>query len=235
METTFDFVPYDPDDNPKPGKSLQIRSRCMQGKNKREGSRRSQQEKKRASKQDKTVSKPVTPGRALNRRVSIDRTFVCFDGPNVNGSDKDLVFRTFKKDIVDHTFSHLEICVDFEGVETPSYEWLLTDDVFLQLTLCAAYAFNDFLSPYWTGTPSQKTLTHLQSTLSLLQQRLYDQHAHEDDSLIRTIVTLALLSAIFSDWVAATNHFTGLLKIVQLRGDRVFLSSRPKLNLLLDR
>lgn len=207
----------------------------MQGKNKREGSRRSQQEKKRASKQEKSISKPTTPGKILVRRPSIDRTFVCFDGPNVDASDKDLVFRAFKEDIVDHTFSHLKICVDFEGVEAPSYEWLLTDDVFLQLTLCAAYAFNDFLNPQWTGTPSQKTLAHLQSTLSLLQQRLYDEHAYEDDSLIRTIVTLALLSAIFSDWVAATNHFSGLLKIVQLRGDRAFLGSRPKLNLLLDR
>jgi hypothetical protein len=46
--TTFEFVLLDPQSNLKPGRnSLQIRSRCMQGRNKREGSRRSRKEGKK--------------------------------------------------------------------------------------------------------------------------------------------------------------------------------------------
>jgi hypothetical protein len=46
-ENTFHFVIADPSTNLKPGRDPAIRSHCMQGKNRRDGSRRSQRDKKK--------------------------------------------------------------------------------------------------------------------------------------------------------------------------------------------
>lgn len=241
MATTFDFIGYDPNVK-KPGKSLQIRSRCMQGKNKREGSRRSKQELKKASKKEKsTVCNAAAQQLTTSEEIiiiqppSIDRTLATFDLLAIDPSEKDIVFRAFTTDIVDHTLSHLDVCINFDDVEAPCYEWLLTSDLFLHSTLCAAYAFSDFMNPHWNGKASHKTLLHQNATLRLLQTRLYDEDAYQDDSLVRIVASLALLGGIFGDWLAGANHFLGLQRIIHLRGDGEFLSQRPKLHLMLDR
>ncbi|KAH7081276.1 hypothetical protein BKA63DRAFT_503502 [Paraphoma chrysanthemicola] len=165
----FEFVISDPVSNPKPGKSLQIRSRCVQGKNKH------------------------------RKKTPLDR------------------------------------CVDLECLESSSFEWLFTDTAFLHSVLCASYAINDFMSPQWNGHPGRKTVFHLRETLSLLRARMQDEHAYQDEAVLRIIINLTLLAAVFGDWVAAAAHFEGLHRIVHLRGNTAFLKARPTLHFKLDR
>lgn len=239
MTTTFEFVISDPVSNPKPGKSLQIRSRCMQGKNKREGSRRSQREKRRLAKEEKMAARRIqastTSGVPPPDSLISDLALVRFAGPNIDSEAKSLLFKAFAYNVANQALSPLDRCVDFDCIESASFEWLFSDTAFLHSVLCASYAINDFMVPEWDGKPGRKTVFHLRETLSLLQIKLRNEHVYQDEPVLYVVINLALLAAVFGDWEAAAAHFKGLHKIVQLRGDLEFLRTRPKLHFKLDR
>ncbi|KAJ4360935.1 uncharacterized protein N0V89_001504 [Didymosphaeria variabile] len=246
MGASFEFVNVsDPASNPKPGKSHQIRSRCMQGKNKREDSRRSIREKKRLAKHARerkvvtttgmpfyTDSAPVLPVGTL---IS-DLALVRFAGPDIDGEAKGILFKAFAYNVANQALSPLDRAVDFDCLESASFEWLFEDTAFLHSILSASYAVSDLLYPQWDGKPGRKTLIHLRKTLRLLQDKLSgNENVHQDESVLVVVINLALLSAVFGDWDAAAAHFKGLQKIVELRGNLQFLNSRPKLHFKLDR
>lgn len=247
MLAKFEFVNVeDPISNPKPGKSLQIRSRCMQGKNKRVDSRRSVRERKRqerAAQQTQVAKKqqqppnheelhPVLPARTL---IS-DLALIHFAGSDIDAESKSILFKAFAYNVANQSLSPLDRAVDFDSLESDSFEWLFKDASFLHSVLCASYAVSDLLYPQWDGRPGQKTLTHLRKTLLLLQEKMSSvPNVYEDESVLVVVQNLALLSAVFGDWEAAAAHFKGLKKIVELRGNLDFLASRPKLHFKLDR
>jgi hypothetical protein len=237
----FEFVLSDPVSNPKPGKSLQIRSRCMQGKNKREGSRRTQRNKRRVAKESERC---ITPQRTQKSGASnipppgpiiSDLTLVRFAGPGIDSEAKGLLFKALAHNIADPAMTPLDRCVDLDCIESASFGWLFYDTAFLHSVLCASYAMNDFMAPRWDGNPGCKTVFHLRETLSLLRVKMQDEHAHQDDSVLQVIINLTLLAAVFGDWMAAAAHLEGLHKIVHLRGGLLFLSARPMLHFKLDR
>ncbi|KAK3197635.1 hypothetical protein GRF29_216g799822 [Pseudopithomyces chartarum] len=237
MSNTFEFIHVDdPVSNPKPGKSLQIRSHCMQGKNKREDSRRSIRERKRQEKAAQQQPnhlgpRPIVPLSTWTNDLSL----VHFAGPDIDSESKSILFRAFAYHVANQSLSPLDRAVDFDCLESASFDWLFKDAAFLHSVLCTSYAMSDILYPQWNGTPSPKTLLHLRKTLSLLQQKMSNPNAHQDESVLVVVQNLALLSAVFGDWVAAATHFKGLQKIIELRGNLGFLTSRPKLHFKLDR
>ncbi|KAF2183292.1 hypothetical protein K469DRAFT_635233 [Zopfia rhizophila CBS 207.26] len=239
--TTFEFVISDPVSNPKPGKSLQIRSRCMQGKNKREGSRRMQRDKRRVAKEkEKKVApqrtqEPIASGVSPPGSLISDLALVRFAGPGIDSEAKGLLFKAFAYNVANQALPPLDRCVDFDCLESASFEWLFSDTAFLHSVLCASYAINDFMAPQWDGNPGRKTVFHLRETLSLLQVKMHNEYVYQDESVLQVVINLALLAAVFGDWGPAAAHFKGLRKIVQLRGGLEFLRARPKLHFKLDR
>jgi hypothetical protein len=238
-DTQFEFVISDPVSNLKPGKSLQIRSRCMHGKNKREGSRRTEREKRKLAKEMSKIiesrSEIIVPTIPSPRPLINDVVPIRFAGCGINTEAQALLFKAFVRNFVDRNVTPLDRCVDLDCLESESFSWLFDDAAYLHSVLCASYAINDFRSPHWNGIPSRKTLFHLQQTLALLRIKLQNEHVHQDETVLRVIINLALLAAVFGDWVAAAAHFQGLLKIVCLRGNMAFLKSRPTLHFKLDR
>ena len=245
MPNKFEFIHVeDPVSNPKPGKSLQIRSRCMQGKNKREDSRRSIRERKRqekAARQRGVVVQKEQPYRITPRGSLFpgsyvgDLALIQFAGPDIDQESKSILFKAFAYHVANQSLSPLDRAVDFDCLESASFDWLFKDTAFLHSVLCTSYAISDLLYPQWDGNPGPKTLMHLRKTLSLLQEKMSNPDVYEDESVLVVVQNLALLSAIFGDWQAAATHFQGLRKIVELRGNLGFLSSRPKLHFKLDR
>lgn len=239
--TVYEFVLSDPVSNPKPGKSLQIRSRCMQSKNKREDSRRSRRDKRRVAKESETCSIPQRTQDAIGsnapplRPIIGDLALVRFASPSIDSEAKNLLFKAFAYNTTDQAMTPLERCVDLDCLESASFGWLFSDTAFLHSVLCASYAINDFMAPQWDGNPGRKTIFHLRETLSLLRVKMLDNFAYQDESILQVIFNLTLLAAVFGDWVAAAAHFKGLHKIVHLRGNAVFLSERPLLHFRLDR
>jgi hypothetical protein len=211
----------------------------MQGKNKREGSRRTQREKKKVAKE---VAAGIIPYRSqelsntLSPRCILDEYApIRFDGRGIDSEAKRLLFKAFAYNIADRKMTPLDRCVNLDCLESASFGWLFSDTAYLHSVLCASYAVNDFMAPQWDGTPGRKTVFHLRETLSLLRVKMQDEYVYQDESVLRVIINLTLLAAVFGDWMAVAAHFAGLHKIVHLRGNTVFLKARPTLHFKLDR
>jgi len=243
MATNFEFIISDPASNPKPGKSLQIRSRCMQGKNKREGSRRSLREKKRLTKTEQEqeeavvqqIEQPDVPQIPPPRPLIGDLALVRFAGPDIDLEAKGLLFRTFAYNVANQALSPFDSCVDFDCIESVSFEWFFSDSAFLHSVLCASYAAVDSMDPAWDGRPSHKTVFYLRKSLSLLQAKMCNEYVHQDESALHAVLILALLASMYNDWKAAAAHWKGLNTIIGLKGHLEFLKRRPKLHFKLDR
>jgi hypothetical protein len=239
--TPFEFVVIDPTSNLKPGKSLQIRSRCMRGQNKRGNSRRTQRDEKRAAKEDSQAitlpepRKPAAKWMPPPDTLISDLALVQFAQPGIDREGKALLFKAFAYNFANQALSPLDRCVDFDCLESTSFEWAFSDGAFLHSVLCTSYAINDFMNPQWDGKPGRKTLLHLREALTLLQAKMSDKNVYQDESVLLVVMNLALLSAVYGDWPAAAAHYKGLHKIVELRGNFEFLQDRPKLHFKLDR
>ncbi|KAK3069179.1 hypothetical protein LTR53_012687 [Teratosphaeriaceae sp. CCFEE 6253] len=110
--------------------------------------------------------------------------------------------------------------------------WLLRDQAFAHSILLATSAFND----YRLSQPlSRTTLFHLKRTLRHLNKQLSDESAYQSDTVIYTVVTLAVLASMFGDPSATGTHMAGLQRIVQLRGGESFLSVCSKQHFMLER
>jgi hypothetical protein len=239
--TPFEFVVIDPASNLKPGKSLQIRSRCMRGQNKRGNSRRAQRDEKRATKEANQVTslphrrEPVTEWVPPPDTLISDMALIRFARPGIDNEGKALLFKAFAYNFANQSLSPLERCVDFDCLESTSFEWAFSDGAFLHSVLSTSYAINDFMTPHWDGKPGAKTLYHLRKSLSLLQAKMSDENVYQDESVLLVVMNLAILSAVYGDWPAAAAHYKGLHKIVELRGKFAYLKDRPKLHFKLDR
>ncbi|KAF2996738.1 hypothetical protein E8E13_006272 [Curvularia kusanoi] len=230
----FEFVITDPVSNPKPGKSLQIRSRCMHGKNKRDGSRRTEREKRKRAKE---LAEAVVPHPAPAHPIALADDFlpVRFAGRGIDFEAKARLFKAFAHSFLDEEVTPILRCVELDCLESSSFSWIFTDTAYMHSVLSTSYAIDDFRSPQWSGKPSPKTMFHLQEAISMLRVKMKTESVHEDETILRVIMNLALLAAVFGDWSAAAAHFKGLQKIVQLRGNLTFLRQRRTLHFKLDR
>ncbi|EUC28171.1 hypothetical protein COCCADRAFT_109842 [Bipolaris zeicola 26-R-13] len=235
----FDFIISDPVSNPKPGKSLQIRSRCMLGRNKHEGSRRTQREKRKiANEMIPSVPSNRTPRRSTplpTKPLIKDLVPIRFAGREIDPEAEILLADAFAFNFLANDVTPLERCTNLDCLESACFSWLFTDTTFLHSMLCASYAIKDFKSPQSKDGPGVQTTFHLQATLSLLRVKMQKAFAHQDESVLRVIINLTLLAIGFGDWATAATHLEGLHGIVQLRGDAAFLEERPTLHFKLDR
>lgn len=211
----------------------------MRGRNKREDSRRTQREKRKhaneMAKRDLSEKK-LQLSTILPPRSSIDDWApIRFAGRGIDSEGETLLSNLFVYNFFASEVTPMERTTNLDCLESSSFLWLFTDTTFLHSVLCARYAIKDFMSPQWDGKPGLKTVFHLRETVSLLRVKVQNEHAHHDESVLRVIVNLTLLATVLRDWKAVAAHLEGLLKIVQLRGNALFLKTRPTLHFKLDR
>ncbi|KAK3116345.1 hypothetical protein LTR53_003371 [Teratosphaeriaceae sp. CCFEE 6253] len=126
----------------------------------------------------------------------------------------------------------MEQVVKLDILENSYIPWLFRDQAFAHSILLATSAFND----YRLSQPlSRTTLFHLKRTLGHLNKQLSDESAYQSDTVIYTVVTLAVLASMFGDPSATGTHMAGLQRIVQLRGGESFLSVCSKQHFMLER
>ncbi|KAF2261069.1 hypothetical protein CC78DRAFT_444121, partial [Lojkania enalia] len=218
-----------------------IRSRCMQGKNKREGSRRSTREKRRkaleASQKGSRDLVTIVP-------VEVERPL-----PNLSGlmsfanaldaRAHSMLNEAFAHTMVNHSLSSLDICANFESLDRSSFHWLFQDGAFLHSVLCARFALHDLKGRTVADRrgiqPSRTTRYHFRETLLSLAKKLDRDDAYKDEVVVYVVLTLTIFAALFDDWDAVAKHIAGLKKIVVLRGGWSFLQTRPALHFKLDR
>jgi hypothetical protein len=244
--TTFEFVSLDPQSNLKPGKnSSQIRSRCMQGKNKRDGSRRSRREGKKllqdSSSEGQTRRQNVPPQASSKVSLSSQACALLdhsrFAGLNLQLSSSNLVVEAFAYDITNRSLSPFDCCVNFESIagHMVPFEKLHSDKLFVNSIMATGHALNDFKVLGDRASPTEQTMQHLHNTLSLLRVVLQNSLAYQDESIIHAVLSLAMLAGGYQEWAAAVTHLRGLQKIIRLNGGSAFLARWPKLQFKLGR
>jgi hypothetical protein len=240
-EIVYRFVDADPSVQTKPGKDPAIRSRCMQGVNRREGSRRSLKEERKKKKKMASVVKTeatTPPGfgsfSALPRPIS-SFSSVRFVSPDLDAETRGLVLKSFAHTVAYRTLTPLDFCVDFDFQESTAFRWLFSNTTFLNSILHAAYAINDITSPMWNGRPSKKTTLYLNKTLASLREQIESHDALANESLLYIVGQLGYLESCFGHYKAAFAHFRGLRKIIDMRGGVQLLSRNPKLHFKTDR
>ncbi|CAO2650219.1 Nn.00g015110.m01.CDS01 [Neocucurbitaria sp. VM-36] len=236
MSNRFEFVLTDPSISLKPGKSVLVRSRCMQGTNKREGSRRSRRQRRREAAATKLSSEKAKEApESYDTSPSLETFALVRFASIADAEAQGLLFKAFTYNVINQALTPLDRCVDFDYIESTSSQWLFSDSAFLHSILSASYAVNDLVMPRWDGQPGMHVTLHLRETLALLATKMENSHVYEDEAVLFVVINLALLAAVYSDWKAAGAHFAGLYKIVHLRGGMSFLRTRPKLHFKLDR
>jgi len=243
--TTFEFVLLDPQSNLKPGKnSSQIRSRCMQGKNKRDDSRRSRREVKKLLQDESTdgqTRRQNTPTKALSKVDLSSQAWSSLNHsrfPDVQLSPSSLIMvEAFAYDVTNRSLSPFDCCVSFESItgHVVPFEKLHSDKLFVNSIMATGHALNDFKVPGNSASPTKQTMQHLHNTLSLLQTRLQSTLAYQQESIIHAVLNLAMLAGGYQQWAAVVAHLRGLQKIIQLNGGPAFLARWPKLQFKLDR
>ncbi|KAK3115443.1 hypothetical protein LTR53_005195 [Teratosphaeriaceae sp. CCFEE 6253] len=126
----------------------------------------------------------------------------------------------------------MERVVKLDILENSRIQWLFRDPAFAHSTLLATSAFKDY---HLSQPLSRTTLFHLKRTLRHLNKQLSDESAYQSESVIYTIVTLAVLALMFGDPSATRTHMAGLQRIVQLRGGESCFSTSSKQHFMLER
>jgi hypothetical protein len=156
---------------------------------------------------------------------------------NVQLDSKDLVVEAFAHDITNMSFSPFDCCVNFESIagHIMPFKELHSDNLFLHSIMATGHALNDFEVKEKSRSPTQQTMQHVQNTLVLLRARLQNPLAYEDESIIHTVLNLAMLSGGYAQWTPTIVHLHGLQNIVRLNGGTEFLAKWPKLQFKLGR
>jgi hypothetical protein len=236
-ENTFHFVIADPSTNLKPGRDPAIRSHCMQGRNRRDGSRRSQRDKKKKEAGKAIVVRKPSSGLESNIPRPLDSwSLMQFACPDIDSEAKSLVLKAFSFTVAQQTLTALDFCIDFDRQESVAFQWLYSDAAFVRSVLYAAYAVQDITSPTWDGgQPGPATVLHLNKTLSLLRSRLESSAVLEDEAVLYIVGQLGLFASCYGQYRAAVAHFSGAHKIIKMRGGMSFLKPNPKLHFKIDR
>jgi hypothetical protein len=248
MPNQFEFIFEDGPVKPRGADRALIRSRSMLGKNKVDGSRRSIRQKKRMM----AASNQLAYRNMIPRPPPVDLELVKLAN-NVGSRSQELLYKrrctcprlylvqetTLICIVVTNNAAHfsispLELCVDFDFIQDAEFDRLFHDSAFLRAALFTSSAIND-LAISSRREPSRETSFYLRQTLLALHSKLDTRDAHRADSTILVVITLALLSIVFGDWVAASAHMAGLHRVVELCGGLKFLRQRAKLHHKIER
>ncbi|KAF1998496.1 hypothetical protein P154DRAFT_621637 [Amniculicola lignicola CBS 123094] len=236
MSAKFTFVAVKGAGKPQGSDRTLIRSHCMQGKNKREDSRRSMKKKKKQLNAAAPEENPETlaaihwyptPSSNIPYTLRIDHL------------SQNLIYKFLMCDVllvepvVETQISPIENCVDFDVFETTSNNPHLNDPLFSHAMTFIRSAIQDLALV--NQRPSHITYNHLSQTLALLNKDLSTEAAYQKETTLHIVIMLTLLSVVFRDWNAAGAHMNGLMRIIDLRGGASYLNTRPKMRYQIDR
>jgi hypothetical protein len=119
----------------------------------------------------------------------------------------------------------VERCVDFNTNPDAYIAWLYEDKAYLHSVLLGTSAMKDYMA---LRPLSKATLSHLRRAITSLNDRLTAHDAYKSDAIWWCVLTLATLSAMFSDKAAGAAHMKGLRRIVELRGGKRYVRADPK-------
>ncbi|OIW26042.1 hypothetical protein CONLIGDRAFT_516779 [Coniochaeta ligniaria NRRL 30616] len=112
-----------------------------------------------------------------------------------------------------HLIYPVELCIDFDLGQSNGIRWMFEDTTYLHYILYFSSAIDD---AFRSRPPSKTTYYHMGRTITSLNEKLARSELH--DSTVAVVSSLAIASAILTDYNAARAHFAGLQQIVQLRG-----------------
>ncbi|KAI9154833.1 Ketoreductase CTB6 [Paramyrothecium foliicola] len=248
------FVACEPGRTPNPATSTMVRSHCMKGRNARVGSRRSVRRAKRAALDalQAVAVDPSTDARDFpgNNELVVDLCHVRFASfrdlapkalPLLIAVDPAMAelardARKSPKELLQQltTFIHIsqsshwvEPFVDFDSECLPDAPPL--DGALLHSMLL----INSIALDVGQNRPiAETTCFNLVQTLRIVNRNIARRDGCVQDSVLFSVLYLALAAACIGDRVALQSHMAGLKKIVELRGG---VEGSPKLQFKLER
>lgn len=106
-------------------------------------------------------------------------------------------------------------CCNINVANTSFFQWLLEDPAYLHVTLYTVSIFFDILAG---RIPARATSYHLYRTVKALKGRVGNTKEALTDATAAVVMSLAIVAEGFGDVPAATTHFRGLRRIVEMRG-----------------
>ncbi|KAH6964637.1 hypothetical protein DER45DRAFT_153573 [Fusarium avenaceum] len=240
-----------------------IRQRCMQQKNKQPDSRRSKREAARAAAKPPRESGPEdevvnhsTDGASARSRVQPPSASVSeeqrglFTRQCILPSPSDWALFPFPEGLEPpaqklmheyfihnpirdslYPFKHFGINIDFDDPFL-CFRLLCSEKLCFRAILLLTTASNDLVLQ---RPLSSATYQHLRRVLPLLNRRLSEKEAYQNDIILYVVGILASIAVLFGDYHAAQKHAVGLSEIIRLRGSWVAVNNNPAIQLSMDR
>ncbi|KPM36274.1 hypothetical protein AK830_g10297 [Neonectria ditissima] len=242
-----------------------IRRHCMRQKNKQPGSRRSTREAARAaaevsnesrqgdqrvnhlsdglSARDRVVPSSATYASEEQRGLVAEQCvlpmpsdWALFHFPEeLDFPAQELMHQYFIHNPIRdslYPFKHFGIQIDFEEDPLMCFRLLCSEKLCFRAILLLTSASNDLvLQRPLSGT----TYRHFRRVLPLLNRRLSEKDAYENDITLYVVGILASIAVLFGDYSAAHAHAVGLSEILRLRGGSGAVNENPVIQFSMDR
>ncbi|VUC29345.1 unnamed protein product [Clonostachys rosea] len=216
----FAFVSVD--NRGKAKDTLQVRSHCMRGKNRREDSRRSRRalRQREAEIAAQTASNQLpTEELGLSSKNVWERQMIPYQPildykllpDSLNHGSVELLYQYGR---LKEAIYPIDNCVEFEIIQDDYIGWFATESAFVQSILFMGSALQDLAMQ---RSLTRTTLFHLRKTLSLLNDALSNRKEHLNDALLYTVFNLSLIATIIGEDEAFNIHLSGIRKLMQLR------------------
>ncbi|CAH0038767.1 unnamed protein product [Clonostachys solani] len=219
----FAFVSVD--NRGKATDTLQVRSHCMRGKNRREDSRRS----RRALRQrEAEIAAQTAINQIPNDKLGLSSKNI-WERQNMPYQpilDYKLLPDSLSQGSVDLLYQYgrlkeaiypIDNCVEFEIIQDDYIGWFTTESAFVQSILFMGSALQDLAVQ---RTLTRTSLFHLRKTLSLLNDALSNRQEYLNDALLYTVFNLSLIATIIGEDEAFNIHLSGIRKLMQLRNQQ---------------
>lgn len=107
----------------------------------------------------------------------------------------------------------VELCIDLDLSQTNGMRWMFENTTYLHFILFFSSAINDTFLRMPLG---KTTYYYMGRTIASLNKKL--SRSELEDSTIAVVCSLVIATTLFTDYNAATAHFSGLKEIVRRRG-----------------
>lgn len=122
----------------------------------------------------------------------------------------------------------VEMCVDFEPINSFWFQYLSKDAAYLHSSLWATQSYFDWLQ----GRPaSSMAMIHQGKALGLLREKLNKSAPDGSDMTLAVVVTLVMMTGLVGDLAAAKTHMAGLHRMIMLRGGLCVLKENRQLQI----
>ncbi|KAM0811463.1 hypothetical protein AB5N19_11819 [Seiridium cardinale] len=131
-----------------------------------------------------------------------------------------------------YPFKYFGVLVDFREDPLWCFRTLCSEDLYFHVIRLLTSASSDLISQQPLSTTTHR---YLRRIIPVLNNRISDANAFENDVILYVVSVLALIAILFGDYNTARTHAIGLAEIIRLRGGFGTVDYNPVVQFSIDR